>query len=205
MISTDSPEMAYLARKSGVEVPFMRPPSLAMDGARSQDVILHALDSLEKNSGYRSNALLLLQPTSPLRKTEDIDECIRLFLNQRPDGVVSITNAGQHPYSAKQIVDGGRLVPFFPNADMTANRQTWPRAYVLNGAIFLRRTDIYRQWDENMKKGTNPEGQHVLGYVMPRARSIEIDDELDFIMAESLLRRLEALNLDKGPQGPIMP
>ncbi len=189
IISTDSLEMADLAKNTGVEAPFMRPPELATDEARSQDVILHALDFLRDSCNYAPCAIMILQPTSPFRTPADIAACVRLFVERQPDGVISITETDSHPYAAKTLGADGSVVPFFPEADMTANRQTWPQAYGLNGAVFLRRSEIYRNWDENAKLGINPEGKRVLGYVMPRERSVEIDDELDFELAELLMAR----------------
>ena len=190
IISTDSPEMARFAESHDVEAPFIRPTELSNDTAQSHDVILHALEFLQKNNDYQPDGVMLLQPTSPFRTSKDISECVRLFSAENVDGVVSITPADKHPYTTKMLSSDGRIAPFFPQADMTANRQTWPKAYLLNGAIFLRQTAVYRLWRSRLSSGGNPEGKRVLGYVMPPERSIDIDNELDFLLAESIITKL---------------
>jgi CMP-N,N'-diacetyllegionaminic acid synthase len=195
IISTDSPAMADLAKEHGVEVPFMRPTDLASDSATSQDVLLHALDHLEEHDGYAPDALMLLQPTSPFRTVEDIAACAELYGQRNPDGVVSLTSSHAHPYGMKRVSEEGVVAPFFPEADMTANRQQWPQAYTLNGAVFLRKTSIYRGWRQAQQREDYPEGKIVLPYVMPPERSIEIDEEIDFLLAEALVAKQQGNGL----------
>ena len=89
VVSTDGTEIADVARGLGADVPFMRPADLATDDASTQDVVLHCLDELEKEgSGY--DLLVLLQPTSPLRKAEDVDSALELLAARGADAVVGV-------------------------------------------------------------------------------------------------------------------
>jgi len=98
VLSTDDPEIAALAKSCGVEVPFLRPAHLASDTAVLADAIQHALEWLQDHEGYAPDAILLLQPTSPLRQTRHIDEALTLFQNENADSVISLSSPQEHPW-----------------------------------------------------------------------------------------------------------
>jgi CMP-N,N'-diacetyllegionaminic acid synthase len=181
IVSTDDPEIAQLAREYGAEVPFERPSALAQDNTPHIPVMLHALDWLENNGGL-SEYLFLLQPTSPLRTTEDIDAAIALATERRVDGVVGVVEANRHPYLIKKILSDGVLEDYVANPQGHVLRQDFPPAYAVNGAVYVNRCSSLRRDRTILPKGT-------LAYPMPVARSLDLDSPLDFMLVEQLLLR----------------
>jgi CMP-N-acetylneuraminic acid synthetase len=145
VLSTDSPAIAELGRRLGLEVPFMRPSELAQDNTAMMDVALHALAALEAD-GYQPDALLLLQPTSPLRRAEQIQQAVRL-LREDPsaDAVCSVCPIPKDicPHYLVKIVDG-RMDFFMPDGARYTRRQDVPQAWRRDGTIFLTRTTTLR-------------------------------------------------------------
>ena len=182
IVSTDDPEIAKVARQHGAEVPFLRPPDLAADEAGALGVALHALDWLGENAGEEPEYLLLLQPTSPLRMTADIDAAIDLARTRGADAVLGVCEAEPHPFLARRVDESGVLSDFIPLAEKPVRRQDFPEAYVLNGALYLNRSASLRA-----SRTFQPPG--ALALVMPRERSLDIDTPLDLRLAEALLKK----------------
>ena len=103
IISTDDKKIAEVGKNCGVEIPFMRPAKLARDDTPAIDVVLHALDWLKENDSYEPDAVVLLQPTSPLRTEKHIDEAIQLFVEENADTVVSIVEV-PHNFSPYKLL-----------------------------------------------------------------------------------------------------
>jgi CMP-N,N'-diacetyllegionaminic acid synthase len=183
VVSTDDPEIAAVAKQHGAEVPFMRPAELAADDTPDLPVFLHALDELAA-AGYRPELAAWLRPTAPLRDVVDIDAAVALLQATGADCVRSICREDHHPFWSKRL-EGDRLLPFVEgvrDADFP-QRQLLPPAYRLNGAV-----DVARCASVHGAAGTLFDGD-VRGYVMPAARSVDIDSELDFEVAELLITR----------------
>lgn len=174
VVSTDDVEIAEVARGAGAEVPFMRPARLATDEASSVDVAVHALTML---SGY--DALVLLQPTSPLRTSEDIDACIDLWATSAAPSCVSVCVAEQHPSLMYRIAAGSTLQPILGSPTMAGRRQDLSTIYVLNGAVYV--VDASRLIDSRTFIFSDS-----VGYPMPVERSIDIDSELDIKLMRAL-------------------
>ena len=132
--STEDGEIAELAKAAGARVPFMRPVEYARDDSPTADVAIHALDELAR-LGERYDAVLLLQPTAPLRVVLDIEEAVETFVAEGADSLVSLTRAAAHPFTVYKLV-GSTPVPFVPSS-AGMRRQDFPPAYVRNGAIYL--------------------------------------------------------------------
>ncbi|MBA4388470.1 MAG: N-acylneuraminate cytidylyltransferase [Verrucomicrobia bacterium] len=178
IVSTDSPEIADLCRQAGADVPFLRPAELAGDATPTLPVLLHALDHLTE--AY--DAVMILQPTSPLRQPGDVDSAIRL-LDSDPsaDSVISVVKVGDHhPARMKQIRAGVLIDPPFAESMEGQRRQDLSEYYLRNGAIYLTRTQVLRQ-QGSLK------GRKSLAYVMPEERSVNIDGQMDLLLAEALL------------------
>jgi CMP-N-acetylneuraminic acid synthetase len=182
VVSTEDPEIAEVARRAGAEVPFLRPAELARDDSPGIDPVLHALDALDRQ-GYRPAWVLVLQPTSPLRKAEDIRGVEATARQTGADVVISVCEAVPPPAWMKQIASDGTLQDFFPQ-DLPATRQMLPRAFALNGALYLARVSVLRQQKSFY-------GGPVYPYLMPRERSLDIDSLWDLELAEMILRRKE--------------
>lgn len=175
VVSTDDPEIAKIAHQAGALVPFMRPAELAQDTTPGLAPVLHALDQLPQ---YGS--VLLLQPTSPLRTTDDIDACLGLAAQQHVQSVVSVCEAETHPYWTYRLGEHQTLEPFVSTAPV-ARRQDLPKIFELNGALYFADAKWLRLNNSFVSAET-------LGYVMTKSRSIDIDTPLDWKFAELLLK-----------------
>jgi len=178
-VSTEDPEIAEISIKYGAEV-IDRPSVLAGDSSKTVDVILHAVEYLEKN-GIRPQIIVLLQPTSPLRNTGDIDAAIKLFLDNECDSVISVCEPDHSPFWCF-TVNGKYLRPLFDQRYKNTRRQDLPTAVMPNGAIYVSSP-------ESIRKLEGFYGDRTIPYCMPPERSIDIDTPLDFIVAEVLVNK----------------
>ena len=184
IVSTEDEEIASISRGLGVEVPFMRPNHLAVDQAQSAPVVIDALYRMEEINNIKYDAVLMLQPTSPLRTSKHIDEALDLFFSQECDSVVSVVSVGgTHPFRMKRLV-GNQLVNYIDQGfwDMRP-RQALPPAYIRNGSIYLIKRDVLIKEEQLI-------GKKCLGMVMSDEESINIDSPLDLKLAELLLGQL---------------
>jgi CMP-N,N'-diacetyllegionaminic acid synthase len=181
IVSTDSPEIADVARRYGAEAPFMRPADLAQDDTPGIEPVLHAALWLEENEGYRPDLIMLLQPTSPLRIPEDIDRAIELIHEKSADAIVSVTPAEAHPYWMKQIDGSGRMTDFIKLDHPIDRRQDLPEVFVLNGAIYLARYEVLVEQKTFFTDNT-------FSLVMPAERSLDTDTPWDLYLADLILK-----------------
>lgn len=135
-VSTDDPEIARVAEEFGVAVPWLRPAELAQDGSALIDAAIHLLDRLAADEGYRPDALMVLQPTSPFRSAETIRKAVDLF-RASGESVVSVSASRFHPHWSYRLDGEGRLAPFIAGLGKPGPRQSLPDAYVLDGSVFL--------------------------------------------------------------------
>ena len=142
LVSTDAPDISAIASNAGAMVPWLRPKYLSDDCATSVDVALHALNWYEDVNGP-VDGILLLQPTSPFRRVEDITRGINLFANRKPCAVVGVSPTNQHPFLCLKIEDQ-RPIPYVEGADLTMRSQGFPKAYVVSGAFYLITPSILR-------------------------------------------------------------
>lgn len=180
MVSTDDEEIAAVARGCHVEVPFLRPSILAQDETPVLDVLRDLLSSLATRERYEPDVVVLLQPTSPFRRPEDIDAGIDLLLSSRADSVVSVIEV-PHRFSPTSVlvIRDGKLIPFLGGETVT-RRQDKPLLYARNGPAVLA---VWRR--VLLKKGLY--GDDVRPLLMEREHSLDIDDEWDFVVANALL------------------
>lgn len=189
IVSTDDKEIAQVAKKYGAEVPFMRPVDIAQDLSTDIEFIIHALETLRDDENYEPDIILRLAPTSPLRTSKDIDQCIEHLLKHRPlDSVRAITVASKHPYKMWSITeDDKRIRPFFSNKitgytnPYDQPRQIMPHAYT-HGAI-----DVTRM--RTLKKYKAVSGPNIGYVIIPQEAALDIDDEIDFELANIYLRK----------------
>ncbi len=180
VVSTDSPELAELARAAGGDVPFLRPPELATDEARPVFAMLHALDALSEAGDPDYDAVMMLQPTTPMRTAADINEALDILRDTGADSVISVVDVGaSHPARMKYIEEGRLIDPPFCEAHENQRRQELRPMYIRNGAVYLTRTSVLRQ--HSFK------GDDCRALVMPESRSVNIDTLGDFAHAERVL------------------
>lgn len=175
VVSTDDLEIGEVARRYGAATPFVRPTELAQDDTPGVAPVLHALGQIPD-----FDAVLLMQPTSPLRTAEDIDACIGFAMEAAAGCVVSVTLSSQHPQWMYRLDAGRRLQPVVAAAHVT-RRQDLPPVYSANGALYFARSG----WLQHHRTFITAE---TLGYVMPGDRSIDLDSALDWKLAELLLK-----------------
>ncbi|MSR78370.1 MAG: acylneuraminate cytidylyltransferase family protein [Candidatus Omnitrophica bacterium] len=183
IVSSDNPKIIAAAKKYGGKAPFVRPSALATDKASSLDVVLHGLRFME-SQGFLYDAVMLLQPTCPLRSSADIDAAIRMLeRNPSADSVVSVCRLEEpHPVKTLQIVKR-KLKPFLAGRwKENLRRQDLPETYFLNGAVYCVRKST-------LLKKPSLWGKTTLPYVMPQERSVNIDEILDVRWMEFLLSR----------------
>jgi CMP-N-acetylneuraminic acid synthetase len=181
IVSTDSKQIASIARRCGAHVPFLRPKRLATDASGTLDVLIHAMDWMEDNSNFDFNILLLLHVTTPLRTPEDIDTCLKTLINDKSCGnIFSVTESHKNPYFNMVEVDNRGRVRLIKKGNYVA-RQHAPQVYDVNCAIYAWRKGVLRR-----EKGIYLKQTRI--FYMPKERSVDIDDELDFKICEMLLR-----------------
>jgi CMP-N,N'-diacetyllegionaminic acid synthase len=168
VLSTDDDEIMNAAAAAGCKIPFRRPAELATDEASSMDVVLHALKELP---GY--DFVALLQPTSPLRTGTDIDAAFQLMNARNAPACVSVTEVDQSPYWMYELAEDDRLRSLLPPLQSVTRRQDLPSVCTLNGAIYIAKVE----W---LLKSRNFLGPETVAYKMPKSRSIDIDNALDF-------------------------
>ena len=187
VLSTDAPEVAALARESGVDVPFMRPDALASDDAPMLDVLVHAVEALTA-AGDHPDVVVLLQPTSPLRTAAHIDAAVTLLETSGADAVVSVVEV-PHRFNPVSVLrmDGDRVAPWSPGPAVT-RRQDKPRVFARNGpAVLAVRTRV-------LLEERSLYGQDTRAISMTDAESVDIDTAWDLAVAElALARRLARL------------
>ncbi len=181
IVSTDDEEIASIAKVCGADVPFIRPKELATDGAKTFDVITHALNWFEKNLDA-FDLFVLLQPTSPLRTSGDIDGAIKLLFAKKYQAVISVCETEHHPYWSNILPAGNSMDNFLRPELVNKNRQELPTFYRINGAVYAAFCDYVKAQQGFFGKGT-------YAYIMPKERSIDIDTVMDFKFAEFMLQR----------------
>ncbi len=181
VVSTDDRRAREIALEAGVEVPFVRPSSLAKSSSSSVDVALHALDELERN-GRMYDYLLLLQPTSPLRTSSHVDRAANLMWEKGADAVISVTKS-EHPEEwAKELSEGGRM-DRFAGPDFAKRSQDLPERYRVNGAIYLIRVKRLQEESSFFLR------KSCFAFEMALEESIDIDTKFQFEIAQMLLEK----------------
>lgn len=183
IVSTDSSEIAEVAKSSGGDVPFLRSAELARDDTPMWPVLQHALREMESRSGKRFGSLLLLDVTSPGRLPEDVAAAIDALAEKADaDGVVGVSEYEHSPYWYGVVSRDGWMEDLFPEAKAITRRQDVPPVYAINGMIYLWRRNFVLEY-ENWREGK------MLALPLPRERAVNIDTIEDFELAEFLLAK----------------
>jgi len=183
ILSTDDTEIAEAAKKYGLEVPFMRPKDLAQDDSTSIDVVKHAVNWLKENEGKEYDYIMILQPTSPMRTSEDIDACIKIAQETGADSVMSMKElVDMSAKKLKKIDEDRRIFPYYEDeGKQSSMRQDLEKVYKRNCAIYLTKRDVIMKGDLF--------GKDSRAYVMPEERSVDINKPVDFELAEFWVRK----------------
>lgn len=179
VVSSDDEPTLSIARRHGV-LALRRPTALATDHATTLDVVLHTLDSVSSNAG-EFDAVVVLQPTSPLRTADDISQAVQTFRHGDAASVISVCPV-DHPVEWTMELGSAGQIDDFAQAASSIRSQDLPPRYRLNGAICITAVDAIRD-----KRSFLPSPSYA--YVMPRERSFDIDTELDFFLCESIMKK----------------
>jgi CMP-N-acetylneuraminic acid synthetase len=187
-VSTDDEEIRAIGVQYGALAPFLRPAELATDRALAVPTIQHAVGEMEAFRGRRYDVVVMLQPTSPLKLSDDIDNALSQLLDT-PDatGIISVVHVDNwHPMKMKKFLGGdrmsGQMVDYERPPKENPPRQELPPVYMVNGVLYATRRNV-------LMNGGSFQGTHCLGYVMPAERSVNIDSEVDFVIAEYEVQR----------------
>jgi len=182
MVTTDSQDIANISSEYGASVPFLRPDFLACDSATSIDTVLHTLDFYEKEFNTHFDYVILLEPTSPLREDDDIDNMIEKLLDNSDnfDSLSSIGVINEHPSIVKKIEDN-KLVPFCKELELTTRRQDNQEAYFPYGVGYLVNVEAFKDEKVFYTKRND-------FYKIKRYQCYEIDDIYDFLAIENIIK-----------------
>ena len=182
IISTDSEEIAEVAEKFGGDVPFIRPNVLASDTASSIDVVKHAMKELEKADGVRYNYAVLLQPTTPLRLSGDIDKVIQKLISTQCDTVITMVDVGAYHPARMYRIENDRLLGIMEESIAMRRRQDLPPIYIRSGDIYACKRNIIFNRNTMLGNDCRP-------LVIPSNRAVNIDTLEDLLFAEYLLKQ----------------
>lgn len=182
VVSTDCDDIARISKEYGTKVPFIRPEEISSDVATTQDVVLHCLDFFKLKDEVFTH-VILLQPTSPLRRSEDIDGSIELLLKKAAKAIYSVCEAEHSPLWSNTLPKDKSFDNFLRPEVNGKRSQDLPKYYRLNGSIYL--VEVAELQKTNSLHSISPS----YAYVMDRKSSVDIDEELDFVIAESILKK----------------
>jgi len=192
IVSTDDKEIAEISKKYGAEVPFIRPKELARDDSTTSDVILHVLKWFEE-AEEKFDYLALLEPTSPLREKDDIDKCIELLINnEAAKSIVSVSKLESAHPEFNIIID--EKSSFIKKIDGSTDfrilkRQDLSSVYFFDGTIYISEVKAF------FKKQTFYHNR-TLAYIVPRWKSIEVDEIFDLICVEAIIKNIEKIRFN---------
>lgn len=177
VVSSEDEEILEISKKLGAETPFIRPKELSTDTTPGIDPVIHALNTINEKFDY----VLLLQPTSPFRSSEDIDNALQLCSDSEAPACVSVTETSKSPFWTYYLLADKGLKPVIHQEKIAARRQDLPKTFALNGALYIAETRFLLEQKTFLHEDT-------IAYVMPDSRSIDIDTELDLAIADYLLK-----------------
>ena len=180
VVSTDSPNIAKLSKKLGAEVPFLRPKKYALDNSSTLSVVKHALDYLSSKEQYIPDIIIILQPTSPLRKAISIDQSIKLLQKSKATSVLGMRPINDHPY-ASFMLKNKSLIPHKKNFLKYYQRQKVPDYLYPTGSI-------YTFWNSTLIKFKSYYGNKIKPLIINDESTIDIDSEFDLFIAEMILK-----------------
>ena len=179
MVSTDSEKYAEIAKECGASVPFLRSSETATDKASSWDMVNEVLTGYKK-LGKVFDTFCLLQPTSPLRDAEDIKNAYSIYREKADFAVVSVCEAEHSPLWCGHLPESGEFINFLSTESMK-QRQAGKKYYRLNGAIYIVNCKRFENESFLYQQGS-------FAYIMPQNKSVDIDTEIDFKLAEVIMR-----------------
>ena len=180
IVSTDDQAIVKVAKKYGAEVPFIRPAELASDTAGTLPVLQHAVAHIERQDKFKPDLVVLIQPTNPLVKSEDIDGTIEKMIATKTNSCFTVSEISQRPEWMYRLA-GKKPKLFLTNANLNIRSQDLPKLGIINGAIYVTKYNTLMKNNKIRDKNTSI-------YLMPKERSVDIDDMFDFELAKFLIK-----------------
>ena len=177
IVTTDDKQIADISRNYGSEV-IIRSHDLSNDSTPTEPVIKHVVNLLD-TSNYKPDIIVTLQPTSPLRTPQQIDDALSIILSNNVDSVIGLKEVKEHPYKMKKI-ENNYVIPFLQIKLRNNRRQDMPVLYKENGAIYITKYDLLMNENKLI-------GEYVKPFIMSDETSIDIDTLLDFKVVECLM------------------
>lgn len=179
VVSTDSEKYAQISKEFGAEIPFIRPKYLAEDLTDTLDVIEYTLNKLiEMNKKF--DYFMVLQPTSPFRNEKNILEAVEMLFKKNANAIISVCETEHTPMWTNTLDDSLNMDNFIKK-DVSPTRQVLPIYYRLNGAIYLSDINYFFKYRNFYKEKS-------FAYIMNKLNSVDIDSELDFMFAKTLIK-----------------
>ena len=187
ILSTEDEEIAEVGKSFGVDVPFKRPKELAGDKTHTPEILIHALNEIEKIDRIVYDIIVLLQPTVPFRKTEHIDKAIQQFISEKFDSLITVKKQDYPPWWMFKLEDKKLSTVFKYGNDVNVfnmERQEFPDIYKPNGSVYVTKTVLLRENNQLVN-------QKSCGYLIVEDEfQVNIDTPLDFDIAESIAKRM---------------
>lgn len=183
MVTTDSEEIIDIAKEYGANVPFIRPDYLGTDTATSFDTVKHTIDFYKNSLKKEFDYIVLLEPTSPLREDDNIDNMIEKLLDnhEKFDSILSIGEVNEHPSIMKRIDKKEAIVPYWENLELTDRRQDNDIAYFPYGVAYIIKTNTF------LEEKTFYSRKNTF-FKIKRYQCFEIDDIYDFLAVENIMK-----------------
>ena len=181
VLSTDDEEIAQICKHTGIDIPFMRPSELAQDDSLAIDNYIYTVDRLNEEFNYNYNEFVVLLPTTPLRKSFDIEGAISVFNEKDSDSVISVTCLHFPADWIFRLSKDGTMNSLIKE-NLIMNRQDHERYFIPNGGVYVLRNEL-------LKKNRSYFSQKTYPFKMPYERSVDIDTEFDFKLAEYLISK----------------
>ena len=183
ILSTEDPEIRSVALELGAEVPFVRPAELSSDASLTVDVVLHALGEIEPTEGREYDYVCVLEPTAPLRTTQDIDSALSMLLSADADSIIGLTPVDYTNPARLRVIRENRVYLFAPQVWRDGwQQQALEQVYKPAGGLFACRRDT-------IVHGGSLHGKTQCGYIFPPERGVDIDTFFDLAFAEFLISR----------------
>ncbi|MEW5820225.1 MAG: acylneuraminate cytidylyltransferase family protein [Cyanobacteriota bacterium] len=183
VVSTDSETISNVAKNYNAEVPFLRPEHLSLDNSPPEDYIINILDYYNTKLSIEPDIIIILQPTSPLRKVVDINQSLEMLVNSNANRIVSVYKSDKSPLWYRTITGQGYISDIISITGVKSADLHEKSFYLINGSIYAFYTECFL-------KDKSISGDKTLAYIMPPERSVDIDRDIDLKMAEFLLERI---------------
>ncbi len=180
IVSTEDVEIADIAKKYGVDVPALRPTKLAEDATSSDAVLKYTVEYMESKENYIPDIIVLIQPTSPFVSADDIDKTIEMLIAGKSNSSLTACEITERPEWMYRL--NGNIASPYIQGEVPYRRQDMQKLYRSNGAVYCVKREIL------LKKGILVDKENLRVYIMPKERSVDIDDINDFNYAEMLFK-----------------